>query len=248
MALITCPECGKQISDRAKSCPDCGFPINTDETAGEGVSPANSAGTSAINMQSVNNVGTNEYQTMTEAQRKAVESYNSKKKKKWSVPKIILAVVLALAIGRTVAYKYIDYSYNQRKGYRTNKTSTTKNTDTTNQSKTEEKQIEADPALSHEYRNALESARVYSEMMNMSKKGIYDQLISEYGDKFPKDAAQYAIDNLDADWKKNALESAKTYSDEMHMSRQDIYDQLISEYGDQFTAEEAQYAIDHLYD
>lgn len=28
MALINCPECGKQVSDRAISCPDCGCPIN----------------------------------------------------------------------------------------------------------------------------------------------------------------------------------------------------------------------------
>lgn len=27
MALIKCPECGKEISDRATSCPHCGFPI-----------------------------------------------------------------------------------------------------------------------------------------------------------------------------------------------------------------------------
>ena len=27
MALIKCPECGKEISDLAKSCPNCGFPI-----------------------------------------------------------------------------------------------------------------------------------------------------------------------------------------------------------------------------
>jgi hypothetical protein len=27
MALITCPECGKQISDKAVSCPECGFPL-----------------------------------------------------------------------------------------------------------------------------------------------------------------------------------------------------------------------------
>ena len=29
MAIISCPECGKQTSDRAISCPDCGCPINT---------------------------------------------------------------------------------------------------------------------------------------------------------------------------------------------------------------------------
>lgn len=27
MALINCPECGKEISDKAKSCPNCGCPI-----------------------------------------------------------------------------------------------------------------------------------------------------------------------------------------------------------------------------
>lgn len=27
MALITCPECGKQISDRAPQCPKCGYPM-----------------------------------------------------------------------------------------------------------------------------------------------------------------------------------------------------------------------------
>ncbi len=30
MALINCPECGTEISDKAKSCPNCGYPINTD--------------------------------------------------------------------------------------------------------------------------------------------------------------------------------------------------------------------------
>lgn len=28
MALIKCPECGKEISDKAESCPNCGYPIN----------------------------------------------------------------------------------------------------------------------------------------------------------------------------------------------------------------------------
>ena len=33
--------------------------------------------------------------------------------------------------------------------------------------------------------------------MSMSKDAIYDQLISEYGEKFTAEEAQYAIDNLD---------------------------------------------------
>jgi uncharacterized membrane protein YvbJ len=28
MALIKCPECGKEISDQAIKCPKCGCPIN----------------------------------------------------------------------------------------------------------------------------------------------------------------------------------------------------------------------------
>ena len=27
MALIQCPECGKQVSGEAKSCPECGYPV-----------------------------------------------------------------------------------------------------------------------------------------------------------------------------------------------------------------------------
>jgi len=82
--------------------------------------------------------------------------------------------------------------------------------------------------------------------MDMSKAGIYNQLTSEYGDNFPEDAAQYAVDNVEADWKANALASAETYYEMMSMSKQGIYDQLISDYGDQFTDEQAQYAVDNL--
>ena len=97
-----------------------------------------------------------------------------------------------------------------------------------------------------EYKNALKKAKIYSDTMHMSKRGIYDQLVSEYGEKFPEDAAQYAVDNLDADWNANALAKAKDYQKLMAMSSSAIYDQLTSDYGEKFTAEEAQYAIDNL--
>ncbi len=36
MALIKCPECGKEISERAQSCPNCGCPIQVqNESNGE---------------------------------------------------------------------------------------------------------------------------------------------------------------------------------------------------------------------
>ena len=97
-----------------------------------------------------------------------------------------------------------------------------------------------------EYKSALKSAENYSKIMHMSKAGLYDQLTSEYGDKFAPEAAQYAIDNIEADWNANALESAKNYQETMAMSPEGIRDQLTSEYGDKFTPEEADHAVTNL--
>lgn len=103
-----------------------------------------------------------------------------------------------------------------------------------------------EPTMSQ--KNALTKAKSYSDNMHMSKAKIYDQLTSEYGEGFSAEDAQYAIDNLVADYKANALAKAKSYQENMHMSKSRIYDQLTSEYGEEFTTEEAQYAIDNLPD
>lgn len=42
----------------------------------------------------------------------------------------------------------------------------------------------------------LMQSRSYQSTMDMSPSAIYDQLISEYGEKFTKEEAQYAVDNL----------------------------------------------------
>lgn len=112
-------------------------------------------------------------------------------------------------------------------------------------SETEEEPPAEDESVPKEYRSALNKAEIYSNEMHMSKTGIYDQLTSD-ADKFSAEAAQYAIDNLQADWNANALASAKNYIKIMYLSKAGVYDQLISEYGDKFTPEEAQYAIDNL--
>lgn len=97
-----------------------------------------------------------------------------------------------------------------------------------------------------EYKSALKKAISYSDNMHMSKEAIYDQLTSEYGEKFTEEAANYAMENIEADWNANALAKAQNYSDTMYMSKEGIYDQLISEYGERFTEEEARYAVDNL--
>lgn len=35
MALIKCPECGKEISDKAAACPNCGCPVADMQTSGK---------------------------------------------------------------------------------------------------------------------------------------------------------------------------------------------------------------------
>ncbi|WP_239747410.1 Ltp family lipoprotein [Mammaliicoccus sp. C-M11] len=113
----------------------------------------------------------------------------------------------------------------------------------TEEVKTEEKE---DNKPNREQKAALNSAKSYSEYLNMSKEGIFEQLTSKAGDKYPEDIARYAVENLKADYKKNALESAKSYINIMDMSNEELYDQLTSSAGDKFTPEEAQYAIDNL--
>jgi hypothetical protein len=108
--------------------------------------------------------------------------------------------------------------------------------------------VPAAPAVSPEFISALGKATSYSRTLHMSKAGVYDQLTSQYGEKFSPEAAQYGVDNVQADWNANALAKAKSYQTTMSMSPAAIHDQLTSEYGEKFTAAEADYAIQHLND
>lgn len=119
---------------------------------------------------------------------------------------------------------------------------------TVNQSENISDNIEAEPEdiIPQEYISALNKANSYSKSMHMSKRRIYDQLSSEHGEKFSEEAAQYAVDNLEADWFANALAKAKSYQSSMSMSPEAIRDQLTSDFGEKFTQEEADYAIENL--
>ena len=116
------------------------------------------------------------------------------------------------------------------------------------------------PALSHttqaaepttaevpaEYASALVKAQMYSDTMHMSKAKLTEQLTSEFGEKFPKAAADYAVEHVNADWNANALAKAREYRDSMSMSTARIREQLTSEFGEKFTPAQADYAIKHL--
>lgn len=106
---------------------------------------------------------------------------------------------------------------------------------------------EATPQIPMEHRQALKAAEQYLTIMPFSKKGLYHQLTSEAGDKYPAEAAQYAVDNVKANWKENAARAAKQYLEIMPMSKDELVNQLTSEAGDQYTLEEAQYGVQKVY-
>ena len=87
---------------------------------------------------------------------------------------------------------------------------------------------ETKSSTNSEYSAALEKAKSYNSWANMSKKRLYKQLTSKYGEKFQSDAAQYAIDHLNAYYKSNALDKEKSYRKLLKNSKSAIYNQLVS--------------------
>ena len=159
---------------------------------------------------------------------------------KWpSIARTIITVAISVIVLASITY-YDKDERNHKAAVEETKT----NYDSTKEN-TKEPGKENESATRLE-NSALEKAKSYSDDFHMSKLGIYDILTSEYGEKFDKEDAQYAIDHLEGDYEKNAIEKAKSYAKDMHMSNDSIYDLLVSNYGEKFTESEAKYAIEHL--
>ena len=166
------------------------------------------------------------------------------KNAKWNkTVKIIISVLFAAAV---IFSNGSEESKNVETKNTNTEVETTVETKDTNVEKetTKTNEDKAEDNVPTEYKNALKTAKRYDKTSHMSKQGLYDQLTSEF-EQFTPEAAQYAIDNVNANWKENALKTAKSYQEYADMSTSAIYDQLISEF-EQFTPEEAQYAIDNL--
>lgn len=104
-----------------------------------------------------------------------------------------------------------------------------------------------EPDVPREFTNALKSAQSYVDLMPFSYQGLYDQLTSEYADNYPAEAAQYAVDNVEADWNAEAVEAAESYLETMPFSREELIGQLTSDYADKFTVEQATAAVNQVY-
>lgn len=113
-------------------------------------------------------------------------------------------------------------------------------TETTETTETTIEEVTQEESVPREYRNALSKAESYLGWAGMSEQGLREQLEFE---KYPSDAIDYALANLDVDYNEQALAKAKSYDDWASMSDSQLHDQLIFE---GFTDEQAQYALDNL--
>ncbi|MCG4865143.1 Ltp family lipoprotein [Streptococcus mitis] len=124
-------------------------------------------------------------------------------------------------------------------------TATEAKTEKKEEAKSEEKPKEEkkeDKNVSAEFKNAVKKAQSYDKTIGLSKEGMRTQLVDF--EKFPEDAADYAVENAGIDWKKAAVEKAKNYQSTLGMSKDSLKDQLTN--FEKFTDEEAQYAVDNV--
>ena len=101
-----------------------------------------------------------------------------KKILKWIVIAVIAIIVVGAIAGGT---NNSDEEPTASTDDTTEETTTT-NEETTVPVTTPETEPEED--VPTEYKSALRQAKSYSENLHMSKQGIYDQLVSEYGGQF----------------------------------------------------------------
>lgn len=103
------------------------------------------------------------------------------------------------------------------------------------------KSAAADSSVPAEYQEALQQAETRAISLSGSKQDTYDILVESGG--YSPEAAQYAVDTVDVDFKENALKRATSYQDGWGQSPEDIRQQLV---GEKFTPEEVDYAISNL--
>lgn len=104
----------------------------------------------------------------------------------------------------------------------------------------------ARPKLTAGQEQAIGAAKDYLNLSGFSRAGLIEQLSSQYGDKFTRADATYAVDYLRVSWRDQAVRSARSYLELSHLSRAGLIQQLSSAYGAGFTRAEATYAADKV--
>ncbi len=244
MALIKCPECGHEVSDKASSCPNCGYPIRSaenpvlpDEPEKPELSKEPSAETAAENV-----IEPILHETPAPAKLPSDgENYMSRgKKKDHRAAAIIIAIIAILSVIAIVK------TVNEQKAESARKAADRATSASASSSQTSSSQSSSSASSYSSQttgeKNALKSAKSYLDIMSFSYKGLIDQLKFE---GYTDSEAKYAADNCGANWKEQAKKSAKAYLDTMSFSKQGLIEQL--EY-EGFTHDQAVYGVNQVWD
>lgn len=97
MALISCPECGKEISDKAFACPHCGNPMNpqAQQVDGEEQAPPKPVQDDSVEPRTINNGEAQHAED--DKQNEIIKNTQSSKKKSGCLTVIIIAVLILFA-------------------------------------------------------------------------------------------------------------------------------------------------------
>lgn len=238
MALIKCPECGRQISDKAICCPGCGWQTNKPQSKHPTVYTPG----------------------LFEKPKKVIIS------RKLLFPILLIAVMIcgvwSIADNRS-SKKIYEHGYKQAQSNYYQSTPLYGNSGAVAKaqsylrssafshsglirqleyegfSETEAK-YGADNCGADWNQQAVKSAKSYTSHSGFSYKGLLDQL--EY-EGFTSSQAQYGVEHCNADWNEQAVKAAKSYMRSFpNWSKSKLIDQL--EYED-FTYSQAKYGADH---
>lgn len=219
MALIKCPECGRDISDMASSCPGCGHVLRKSQNNKTKKNVVLIVGILIV----LAIICIIWYQL--DRSKKDNSSYsNSYYDSYYNYPKTGNegALEKAKSYLNSSAFSYtglIDQlEYN---GF----------------SESEAK-YGADNCGANWKGQALKKAKSYLNTSAFSYTGLIDQL--EYNG-FTEEEAKYGADNCEANWKEQAAKKAKSYLNTSSFTRSELIDQL--EYNG-FTYEQAVYGVD----
>lgn len=167
---------------------------------------------------------------------------------------IVLCIIVLIAILGAIAGGGDDESADVNKNNATEAESMVEDTEEAIEDAAEVAEPDAsDPTADYsmEERNCYQAALNYLDFMGFSKKGLIEQLSSEYGDNYPQETAEKVVNDLDeaglVDWEKQAERSAQNYLDTMSFSKDELINQLCSDAGDQYTREEAEAAVEAVY-
>lgn len=237
MALITCPECGREkISDKAAVCPGCGYPISRE----------------AEDSLLKKDEGTKTTPT--------VAPFSSGIGKIVAIVAVVCIVIIGLlavsdhaksSSNSTLTKNYTSYSATPKTGnagalakaesyLRSSSFSYTGLIDQLEFSGfSESEAIYAADNCGADWKDqALKKAKSYLRSSAFSYSGLVEQL--EYSG-FTNDEATYGADNCGADWNEQAVKKAASYLKTFDYTRSRLIDQL--EYSG-FTYSQAVYAAD----